>query len=60
MTKPDRHGEGEHTFNGSPIKVGHRCLADPELLELPQEIESLVGFANHQAGIEIQLDVCLR
>ena len=53
MTKPDRHGEGEHTFNGSPIKVGHRCLADPELLELPQELESLVSFANHHAGIEI-------
>ena len=53
MTKPDQHGEGEYAFNSSPVEMSHGYLADLELLELPQEVESLVRFTDQDTSVEI-------
>ena len=53
MTKPDSHGESQYTLNNRPVEMSHGYFTDPELFELPQEIKSLVGFANLKTGVEI-------
>ena len=51
VTKPDKHGEGQNTLNSGSIEVSHGCLADSKLSKLPQEMQTLMGFAYYETGV---------
>ena len=42
---PHTHGECEHTFNDSPIKLQHDCRVSFEFPKLPQKVQSLLSFS---------------